>query len=575
MLKRIAAGESIPTVATSMIAELPMTQVALERRLRRRLEKADGILDERRIVSVENEQYILGVIKAFASANRPLHLDELRRLACLLSQYDDFDARQWALAFLERHKKFIVLRNNKTIASSRMAPKIIDDVEHYIAGYELLRNDHPTGPRGIMSLDEFLLSFTGSILGGRVIEWTRRRQKAVHVPRLSRVGSICFVTSATGCVVAKFVILRSGRLSENTEEAEFVLPVTRRLRRHETTNMWYTTAPNGVMDNEIFAMIVDKLIELKETGLDHLGVGLDRHLRFDGLDQHCQPDLLIKLIEAGIYPVILPPGTSAFTAVEDDDFFGCMRRHLNENMSVFVGEAVTKSSQVAVIWRALELAEAEAEQPRVVKASYRNVGAYPWDPTIIRRRARRVTGLDLPHSSTEPPAVHEAALAAQMILNRRVSDAAVPSESGVAPIKKRTRAFETAEEVIERKRRRVEEKASKAAAKEAKQLAVRAKKEHAALVKVEKARVKTEKQLAKHAAAAGGSTKSKRARNTTSTGDGGARLATSQCVVCEEMWDEEKMQVWIGCSYCRSFYVCARHKFARAVVNEHERSVHV
>jgi hypothetical protein len=405
MLARIANGESIPTVAASMVRALETTQEALERRLRRRVAIGEGIADERRIVSVEHEQMILGLIKAFASFNKPLRPSEVIALARENAQYGDFDQRKWFANFMARHKNFIVVRKDKTITAARISPKIIDDIEHYIIGYDSLRRAHPIGPRGIMSLDEFLLSFNGDVTGAEVIEWVKRRRKATQTPRTSRIGSICFVTSAEGCVVAKFVILRAGHRGERTGAVDVVLPAERRLRRHETTNLWYITSESGCMDNEIFALIADKLLELKRSGMDHIGVDLDRHLRFDGLDQHLQLDVLSKLVAGHIHPVILPPNTSAFTAVEDDQFFGVLRRELNKYVQSFIGEATTREAQVAVIWRALEVAEARADAPSVIRAAYRNVGAHPWNPDVVRRNARRVTGAELPHSRLEPPLV--------------------------------------------------------------------------------------------------------------------------------------------------------------------------
>ena len=569
ILERIEAGEKARDVYEQVAPTIGTTPSALKRRVvraRHRLDEGDGVLDHRRVLSVEQEQALLGLIKAFATANDPLNVEELVPAAQALAGIDYFDGDCWRDRFLARHNKLVVVRNNKCITAARTSPNILTDVDHYLASVELLRETHPVAARGVMSLDEFLLAFHGSRTGARKLEWRRRRRKASKVPRTKRLGSICYVTSATGTVIAKFVILA------RRKEGEFV-PQLHRVRRRDCPNVFFASSKSGVMDNYLFGLVADKLIELKATGRDGLGADLDRRLHFDGLDAHKQLPVVLKLQQARIFPVLLPPNTTHFSAVEDNLFFGVLRATTNE--WVRLRSSVDNSAErvATVIWEALDKAEARANMPNVIRASYANVGTEPWAPDRIRELAQRAVGKVLPHSSLEPPLVHPAAVAAQAVLESRqpAPTARVRRVSGLSHD-----AFRTLEELD-----------ADHAAKEALKETVKADKEAAAKAKAEEKEKKAAaraaalemraaerlERVAKRKRQDEEKEERKRAR-IEQQAERRATKAASKCRICGSVWREQASASWLGCEGCESFWVCDQHEFGLNVVRIHEADVH-
>jgi hypothetical protein len=452
--QRIADGETQLSVCTSMAEALNTTPSALIRMLQRHRPEVVHCVplqDRRRDVSKDHEGLLLGLIKTFSAAKAPLHVNELIDCAKQYAEHNDVDWRQWLTRFLWRHRAYIKRGVNKTITHARMSNKVIDDVESYIEHYESLREIFPVSDRAVMSLDEFLLSWTGATLGADRLQWIRVRQKAAQVPRSNRLGSICYVTSSLGTVVARFVVLR--------DDSALVLPVHHRLQRHEPTGTWYTTSKSGMMDNEIFSLIADKLIAMKSDGSDGIGEGLDRHLRFDGLGPHTQPPVLMRLMAARIRPVIIPPNSSSWTAVEDDLFFATLRGRSNKEAARY--SARSSDQQKALLWAAIASGEAAAFQPNVIRQSYEDVGAVPWNPQLIRLRMGRALGHILPHSSNESSVVHEAAVAAQHVIETRELVTSAPIRYGRVNANRGARQFLDAETLVDNYSQKEEDVAKK------------------------------------------------------------------------------------------------------------------
>ena len=537
------------------------------RRERARWASSDPRHDRRRVFNETQEMELLGFLKAMASGNTPVHVVEFHQLVAGMRRAKSFHLERWFREFMHRYKSVLTVRKDKTINLARMSHSHKNNVEQFIAGYERLQEMHPVQPKGKMSLDEFVYSLRPGSKGAEVIEWRRRGAKNKRSPRAKKLGSCCVVTSATGTVVLKLFVL----VPLNDEVV--TLPKPKRYARAACANCYYMTRKSGLMDSDIFEWVAKKLVELKRTGADGIGPDLDRHLRLDNVSVHLRVKALKTLFDAKIYPSLLPPNTTAFSAVEDNLVFACLRNSFNQNVEWPLAQVRSREEELSVMWQAVEHAELDAFNKKKIVKSYENVGFEPYDPEILRRLAKRHSGQSLVKAKNENQEIISAARMAQNVVKarqavvERITARGALANKWARPMedviqeetakeeekkKKPKRKFKTDLQREVEKRQKLAKQRDRADKKAESEALAEKKREVTRVLKEERDAAMTQKER-------------KKVNN----------YAYLHCRFCGRKYSEKDPdESWLCCDDCWFFNVCAVHDIAPAMIENHKRIEH-
>jgi hypothetical protein len=264
----------------------------------------------------------------------------------------------------------------------------------------------------------------------------------------------------------------------------------------------------------------------------------------DNMSAHRQPEVVAQALQHGVLLFFLPANVTHFLNPLDDLCFTSFKRGL---LQLVRESAPSLSLKRAGLEEATLNAALEARDkltPKVVRAAWRNVGLYPWDPAKIIKNARLNVG-DISDLHHEPDSDYDRALKCfREEIHAIASNDGAGSTRSQKPERKRLKLYDSQSIVdAEEQKKAVMAKmaAEKAAKKEARAKARAARTEAAARRAVDR----------ENHACRGGHPKSGKPK----VFRGG--------------------KGWSKCNLCDSFYLCpaCKRPFAQRLV-EHKKKKH-
>lgn len=388
----------------------------------------------------------------------------------------------------------------------------------------------------VANVDEFLLNVTGAKLGTRRLT-VQRRQYNMRGSRPSTVGSIVAVTSADGKLLFSALILKpspskvkgtavDGKQMFRTSFVPDAKAAQSWGKRHKFEPDVIVYRSSGCVDGNAWKNIAASFIE--HTRLHHSG--REFMLLLDNLAAHLELTAVSALLNNNVRCLYLPKNTSHFTQPNDDKIFGNLRRLINRKINR-IGMAKNWFAQATwceIVLDAYAEARLTAFSETVIRASYRDTGQYPWNPELIRRRAKEAAGA-MPAEVTDRPVVEQWALAVTHHTLRRYSQR--PTTDPTFATQVVANQIYKAEEVVSTKQKQMGEAATAAAEK----LARRVQRENLALRKAAPA----EAWLCQHPN-------------------------------CKHKWTRTTDLDWEECEKCNLHLICCEHPGAKELMVAHE-----
>ena len=470
---------------------------------------------------------------------------------------------------LAKHKDAITMKRDNLMAKARVSSRLLSDVDRFFEAFCVIREKYNIADAGHIRCDETLLVVHGTDVGDNRVELVRRGQKSLEAPRARRLGSLLLFVSATGHVLLRIFILKPYRVRGNVDSV--VIPRPRRYRNHD---LYYMTTESGVIDTISFAKVASLLCTIVLGGANPGGLVLNRMLLMDNLDAHAHVPTLANLIQSHVYPVFYPRNSTHFMAVLDDDVFGIFHSTMSQHAQINM-VSCSHDDAMAVMWDAIERAQASALSPSVIKRSFMHVGLVPFNKELIRDRARRNNGRLLRYR--RDAVVQLAARATKQVLDERSKNKQRAREGVAKGLVGMRRDLVTGEEIVEAQRRRDDETVKWVAAVSAKKRAREEKKVANAAARLKKQDERTAAKRAReverdHKALA----KAERDKLRASAPKAAKRRRTlntpvDRCMICQCAWgDPGGDSTWLECEHCVQYFLCVKHAASASAMAEHE-----
>jgi hypothetical protein len=368
--------------------------------------------------------------------------------------------------------------------------------------------------------------------------------------RTKQTFSFVPFVSAAGEMLMMFVVIGVGKGKKDGDIDEVIeLPW-----HNDTRNdypRYYAFNETGYMNNALWEACVKKFTER----WNQQNPGLHCALFADRLGSHMQPEVVLWCEKCGVHLILLPPHTSHFLQALDNLPFATVKSILMclRNVIAFGPDLQMLSRHNPLLARAYEV-EKEAFTKQIISGGWQNVGLYPFNIDLLRERMLANVG------KQSPPALLASSAKTQELFTtvEKVAEEYFHTEQPrVLHVTAEKNKIITGEQLLEAHAKKEKEKADLKTAKEAK----------AAHKRQAKALREQRKYAKLHPVA--NLPRVGRQRRVTE-GDG---IQYWECRYCYRLIPADNPG-WVGCSYCRSYWVCGQCYEPYELVSAHEQAYH-
>ena len=338
-------------------------------------------------LDLDQELALVETILAFSYAKNPLHPSDVIALAKeVYGKPDDPPTALdwgWYRSFRLRHSDYFKNQSVEGISAARIGTSQLKEVPEFVKSLKnvLAENQYPAN--SIVNWDEILICAQGAKLCSRALTPVERKTRVIHSFRGQNIGSMLVSVTAEGHRDFAVVILKVTKEDEDRMNALYKGKVFHSIGpfKKEDGPMYFAFSSTGMMNSNLWKNCVEKYCELR----NQIHPGLNALIFMDNLSCHHFLSAMLVAQKNGVRFFFLPPHCSAWLQPLDKICFALFKqiflRHVAKNMSNIATNAQWRS----VLLYALRRGVTEAFTENVIKASFEQVGLYPFDDhTIIK-----------------------------------------------------------------------------------------------------------------------------------------------------------------------------------------------
>lgn len=358
-----------------------------------RMKKSGGKVHGNNAFSIEEEQGLLGIIQAFDLANKPLTVATFKLFVLRMNSGKmKLNYSQWKKSFFRRHKKHVVLRVGKNLKGARVDSTTFVKVLDWVEKVESIVAGNGLSWQALVNADETRINLMGDQHKSKLLVNPSRRggkrpkKASKEGLAASRFATMLPFTRANGEIILVLYVIP---LDKNNKDATFWAK-EREDRGRGTYPVYYMFSKTGYLQKDQWLAIVKIFNERWKI----LNPGLTPVLVLDNLRAHRTEEVIDYYCNNGIVALYLVPNTTHFTQPQDDLIFARFKNAINRGLE-------EKLLCVTAFKRYLGLELFKIAQdmedmitPAIIRASFRNVGLYPWNKEVIIKNAADNIGLE-------------------------------------------------------------------------------------------------------------------------------------------------------------------------------------
>jgi len=349
----------------------------------RHLEEKEKIHGNR-LLTILEEQGILGAMLAFAATNKPLTVKDVAKIIQeVTGASSDFAGIKTARRLVDEHSELLRLATTKALAPKRKGAEMLSSVDKWIAIYRDLLEGGRYSSKNIVLYDETGAGPSSDKSPTKRIV-LREAPKAQHQRGKTGkpLGVLPFATAAGEPIMVVYILPLSEVRGQKVARDLYVQPST--YSKRGGFESVYIFTDKGKIDGEAWTAIAqefERRWHLIHAGLDCLLIG-------DSLSPHLNVNAVRYLAERGIQKLFLAKNTTHFTQVFDNWPYGLFKKRLtpaiDQEICLTPGDPrPMKEICMKVVPRLLD----EVFTPEILRAASKNVGIWPFDGDLIRNLA--------------------------------------------------------------------------------------------------------------------------------------------------------------------------------------------
>ena len=277
---------------------------------------------------------------------------------------DHFNGEGWWTGFTQRHPE-LALRTADPLSYSRSNAVTQETLDHYFTLLQktLTENNLFDRPSMIYNMDESGMPLDHKQLK-RIAE---RGAKKVHGHASGNKAQITILAcaNAAGTTLPPMVIFKGERFNHDWTKGE-------------VPNMLYGMSPQGWIDQELFALWLQK------SFVKSIPPARPVLLLLDGHSSHYTPEAIKLAAEETVIIFCLPPHMTHVVQPLDVSFFGPLKKYWSKVCHMYMaenpGKVVTKFQFSSLFSKAWYL----TIRPDIIMSGFRKVGVCPFDFSAVK-----------------------------------------------------------------------------------------------------------------------------------------------------------------------------------------------
>lgn len=375
-------------------ANLPDSKVeAVRHRIRRSLHGKSSEI-RARLLSQEAENFLVKLCVAFEALVNPLGTQDLQLLAKIIGRLEHLPTSGWVGHFRKIHAKEIKIRKGKHSHKRKILmagfPSVCAWVEETEKTLEKVIQEESL----VFNLDE-----TRAIPASKVkqlLSSTKVKETQYYEAIDETLYTMVSCIAADGSVHFLLYLLRQTGYGDSLNQSLYIPQIAehRPTRNRQTYPVYVAVAPKGYMNGIVWkaTMEIFRDLVLPRQGIGHEKQAL---LYLDGCSSHLKDWTSEELEKFNVKVIWFPSNTSHILQPLDGECFATYKNKarqesLSEAMGVSLGALRQNERALYTSLKAHENSMTE----KVIKASFRNRGIFPWDPARALANARSATLLD-------------------------------------------------------------------------------------------------------------------------------------------------------------------------------------
>lgn len=224
--------------------------------LKRHLERHGGVVErthQLQLLSDEQEEAILGIVRTFSVANRGLRCQEIIEMARdEAGKPKTWSGTKWYRAFMARHADLLHHNHSQAMAPKRNRGELKGMVEDFIRRMKVFFGFHTFSGEATWSADETLLSIHLSSQSPVHVEAVGKINHNHVVPIGMHYGSMLLFSNAAGHTPLVVIVLpQTEQTSARQQSPGFYLPPIQP-RPSKQRTVLYAFTPSGRMVTPLF-----------------------------------------------------------------------------------------------------------------------------------------------------------------------------------------------------------------------------------------------------------------------------------------------------------------------------------
>ena len=331
----------------------------------------------------ETEELLVAICLQHAAIRVPLDFKCFQKICFELTQSQI--SRKYMKEFVGRHSDILSLRKGKLLSPKRRTVHLLHETDAFVDEWGYLIDKGLVHERNLFVCDESRIGFPGqereviTLLNttGSCVEQWRGEALCTYLPFSRPDGSTPF----------RVYIFKNPNFEDESSMME--IPKPNVTQASELANgvhrQLFLQNKTGYLDTALYKVILTEF----HAWWVSIHPNLDCYILSDQLKVHRDADILQYSLDNHMYLWSIMAGTSHWFQVHNQYPFGLLKKNLKTKV-----ESLSWDPDHSAKYRNSLLAgcfyEAEniAMRKPVVKAAFKHVGLWPWDPNLIKKRAQ-------------------------------------------------------------------------------------------------------------------------------------------------------------------------------------------
>ena len=231
----------------------------------------------------------------------------------------DWNPKNWATSFLERHKDRLSFGKAKGLGFERVSPLTMDHVEVFAKWFGPWIIDKRVSATTLINADETRVTVDREVTSGKTIGIAGKRKKAAIVASSGKAATYLPFHSAAGIIIMDVFVIPT----DNDDMAEFhINEVALGARKKHPTYFGFTET--GWMNSETWRVIIRKF----HQEMCQQYPGMEPILLLDQLKIHLDDESLRFCVANKIHVGFFPAHCTHFLQPSDDTAFSTFKKGL-------------------------------------------------------------------------------------------------------------------------------------------------------------------------------------------------------------------------------------------------------